>query len=69
MIDSFDSIISLVKKEMGIAIVPDHLIRKDDHLKVQEIAGLPSSQIYASTLNYKKMPLRIQALVDIVKKK
>ena len=69
MVDSFDSIISLVKQEMGIAIVPDHLIRKEDHLKIQEIAGLPSSQIYISTLNYKKMPLRIQALVDIVKKK
>lgn len=69
MVDSFDSIISLVKKDMGIAIVPDHLIRKEDQLKVHEIAGLPSSQIYLSTLNYKKMPARIQALVDIVRKK
>lgn len=69
MVDSFDAIISLVKSDMGIAIVPDHLIRKDDQLKVQEVAGLPSSQIYLSTLNYKKMPERIQALVEIVKKK
>jgi DNA-binding transcriptional LysR family regulator len=69
MVDSFSSIISLVKNDVGIAIVPDHLIRKDDHLKIQEIPGLPSSQIYLSTLNYKKMPERIKALVDIVKKK
>lgn len=68
MVDSFDSIITLVKNDVGIAIVPDHLIRKEDHLKVQEVAGLPSSQIYLSTLNYKKMPARIQALAEIVKK-
>jgi DNA-binding transcriptional LysR family regulator len=69
MVDSFSSIISLVKNDVGIAVVPDHLIRKEDQLKVQEFPGLPSSQIYLSTLNYKKMPERIQALCDIVKKK
>jgi DNA-binding transcriptional LysR family regulator len=69
MVDSFSSIISLVRNDVGIAVVPDHLIRKEDLLKVQEFPGLPSSQIYLSTLNYKKMPERIQALCDIVKKK
>lgn len=69
MVDSFESIISLVKNDVGIAVVPDHLIRKEDQLKVHEIPGLPSSLIYLSTLNYKKLPLRIQSLVDIVKKK
>jgi DNA-binding transcriptional LysR family regulator len=68
MVDSFNSIIALVKNDMGIAIVPDHLIKKEDQLKVHEISGLPSSQIYLSTLNYKKMPERIKLLVDIVKK-
>ncbi len=68
MVDSFTSIISLVKSDLGIAIVPDHLIRKDDHLKLHEVAGLPTSQIYLSTLNYKKMPERIKVLADIVKK-
>lgn len=69
MVDSFSAIISLVKNDVGIAIVPDHLISKADQLKVQEIPGLSSSQIYMSTLNYKKMPDRIKALADIVKKK
>lgn len=69
MVDSFDSIISLVKNDTGIAIVPDHLIKKADNLKVHEVPGLPSSQIYLSTLNYKKMPDRIKSLVDIVRKK
>lgn len=69
MVDSFTTIISLVKNDVGIAVVPDHLIKKDDLLKVQEVPGLPSSQIYMSTLNYKKMPERIKALSDIVKKK
>lgn len=69
MVDSFDSIISLVKNDVGIAVVPDHLIKKEDLLKVHEVPGLPSSQIYLSTLNYKRMPERIQALIDIIKKK
>lgn len=69
MVDSFSSIISLVKNDVGIAVVPDHLIRKEDKLEVQEVPGLPSSQIYMSTLNYKKMPERIRVLADIVKKK
>lgn len=69
MVDSFSSIISLVKNDVGIAVVPDHLIKKEDQLKVQEIPGLPSSQIYMSTLNYKKMPERIKHLSDIVRKK
>lgn len=69
IVDSFSSIISLVKNDLGIAIVPDHLIKKDDQLRIQEISGLPSSQIYLSTLNYKKMPERIKALSDIIKKK
>lgn len=68
MVDSFDSIISLVKNNMGIAIVPDHLIKKEDHIKVQEVPGLPSSQIYLSTLNFKKMPERIKVLISILKK-
>ena len=68
MVDSFESIIALVKNDMGIAIVPDHLIGIDDQLKIQEIPGLPKSQIYLSTLNYKKMPERIQALVEIIRK-
>ena len=59
----------VVKNDVGIAIVPDHLIRKEDLLKVQEVAGLPTSQIFLSTLNYKKMPERIKTLADIVKKK
>jgi DNA-binding transcriptional LysR family regulator len=69
MIDSFESIINLVKKDIGIAIVPDHLIKKDDLLKTQEIPGLPSSQIFMSTLNFKKMPERIKKIADLCKKK
>lgn len=68
MIDSFDAIIKLVKNDIGIAIVPDHLIKKEDNLKAQEIPGLPSSQIYMSTLNFKRMPERFKKIADLVKK-
>jgi DNA-binding transcriptional LysR family regulator len=69
VVDSFSTIISLVKSGVGIAVVPDYLITKEDNLKTQEAPGLPYSQIFMSTLNYKKMPDRIQSLVSIVKKK
>lgn len=68
-VDSYEAIIGLVKNGIGIAIVPDHLIKKDDQLKILEIPSLPSSQIYMSTLNYKKMPDRIKALSQIISKK
>lgn len=67
-VDSFTSIISLVKNNLGIAIVPAHLLQKEDKLQTLEIPSLPSSQIYMSTLNYKKMPTRIQTLAEIVNK-
>lgn len=69
MVDSFSTIISLVKEDIGIAVVPDHLINKEDQLKITEFQGLPSSQIYMSTLNYKKMPERIKIMADLLKKK
>ncbi|MBY0414769.1 MAG: LysR family transcriptional regulator, partial [Bdellovibrionales bacterium] len=69
IVDSFSAIISLVKNDVGIAVVPDHLIKKEDQLKILEVPGLPSSQIFMSTLNYKKMPERIKTLCDIVRKK
>lgn len=69
MVDSFSTIISLVKTGVGIAIVPDHLIKKEDKLLTQEVPGLPSSGIYMSTLNYKRMPERIKTLAEIIKQK
>jgi len=68
MVDSFSAIISLVRNDLGIAIVPDHLIAKNDQLKIHEMSGLPSSQIYLSTLNYKQMPKRIKTLAEIIKR-
>jgi DNA-binding transcriptional LysR family regulator len=69
MVDSFSTIINLVKNDIGIAVVPDYMVTKEDNLKAQDAPGLPYSQIFISTLNYKKMPERIQALVKIVQKK
>ncbi len=68
-IDSFESIIELVKKDIGIAIVPDHLVKVTDNLTTHEIPSLPSSQIYMGTLNFKKMPERIKKMATLVTKK
>lgn len=67
-VDSFSTIINLVKNNVGIAIVPDHLIHKEDGLKIQVLSNVPTAQIYMSTLNYKKMPERIKFLADIISK-
>ena len=68
MVDSFSTIIELVKNGLGIAIVPDHLVKHDKDLRIQDLQGLSSSLIYMSTLNYKKMPVRLKSLSAIIKK-
>lgn len=68
-IDSMSAIIQLVKSDLGIAIVPDHLLNKDDGLKVYELPNIKPSAIYMTTLNYKKLPGRLEDLTKIVRKK
>jgi DNA-binding transcriptional LysR family regulator len=66
-VNSFNTIISLVKSNIGIAIVPAHLIKKEDALIVCEMPELFASQVFLTTLNFKKMPERILTLQKLVK--
>ncbi len=66
-VNSFNTIISLVSSNLGIAIVPAHLLNKEDGLKTFEMPDLFTSQIFMTTLNFKKMPERIKNLQNLVK--
>lgn len=68
VVNSITTIHKLVKKGVGIAIVPDHTI-EGDSLKVYELKGMAKQHIHLSSLNFKTMPEHIKALVDVIKKK
>ncbi len=68
-VESMSAIIQLVKNDMGIAIVPDHLLNKDDSIKTYDLQNVKSSAIYMTTLNYKKLPGRLEDLTRVIRKK
>jgi DNA-binding transcriptional LysR family regulator len=68
VVNSITTIQKLVKKGVGIAIVPDHTL-DGDSLKTYELKGLSKQHIHLSSLNFKSMPEHIKGLVDMIKKK
>ncbi len=67
-VEDMHSIVDLVKGNVGIAVVPDHVLKKSDVLSVEEVTGLEASEIYMTTLNYKSMPSYLKDLTDFVQK-
>jgi len=67
-VEDIHSIVDLVKANVGIAVVPDHVLKKTDVLNIEEINTMKSSEIYMTTLNYKSMPLYLKDLTDFVQK-
>jgi DNA-binding transcriptional LysR family regulator len=68
VVNSITTILKLVKKGVGIAIVPDHTVY-DNQLKSYELRGLQKQHIHLSSLNFKQQPSHIKQLVDVIKKK
>lgn len=68
VVNSITTILKLVKKGVGIAIVPDHTV-DDLNLKSYELKGLAKQHIHLSSLNFQHMPEHIKQLVDLIKKK
>jgi len=66
MVDSITTIVNLVKQDVGIAVVPDHVIRKSDNLITTQLPEFKTSNIYMATLNYKVLPRYIDELVKVV---
>lgn len=67
-VEDMHSIVDLVKANVGIAVVPDHVLKKTDALQIEEVTGLDSSEIYMTTLNYKSMPSYLKNLTDFVQR-
>jgi DNA-binding transcriptional LysR family regulator len=66
-VSHLNSIINMVKQNLGIAIVPAHVIKKGESLITQEISiGSESNYIYLATLNFKNFPKPIATLLDII---
>lgn len=68
IVNSIPTILKLVKKGAGIAIVPEHTV-DDTNLKSYELKGLPKQHIHLSSLNFQHMPEHIKQMVDLIKKK
>ncbi len=69
MVNSVTAMLNLVRKGVGVAIVPDHLIAEDKNLKRYEVKGIPRQHIHLSTLNFKNMPSHIKLIIDLIKKR
>ena len=68
VVNSITTILKLVEKGVGIAIIPDHSLSEASKLKSYELKGLPKQHIHLSSLNFKTMPEHIKLLVDVIKK-
>jgi hypothetical protein len=62
------TILKLVKKGVGIAIIPDHTLDQTG-IKSYEVKGMPKQFIYLSSLNFSQHPEHIKRLVEMIKKK
>lgn len=68
-VNSITSVVNLVKKGVGVAIVPDHLLKPTDNLKTYDLKGLPKASVFISTLNFQSLPEPLKGLVEMIKKK
>ncbi|HLE12464.1 MAG: hypothetical protein A2504_07770 [Bdellovibrionales bacterium RIFOXYD12_FULL_39_22] len=59
-VDSITTIVNLVKSGVGVAVVPDHVLKNNDSVCCYELPELGISKIYMATLNYASMPNHIK---------
>jgi DNA-binding transcriptional LysR family regulator len=67
VVNSLTAILKLVKQDVGIAIVPDH-VAGSEALKSYDVKGLQKQFIHLSSLNFKHMPEHLKQIVDLIKK-
>lgn len=65
-VESLQTIVELVKNDLGIAVVPNHILQNRNDLIVNEVTTLQKSEIFLSTLNFKSMPGHIREIAEIV---
>lgn len=65
-VESITTILTLVKNDIGIAVVPDHVLAKNHQFSILELPELERSEIYMTTLNFKTMPPHINELISLL---
>lgn len=68
IVNSITSILKLVSKGLGIAIIPEHTLG-ELKLKSYELKGLPKEFIHLSSLNFKQLPGHMKEIVNLIKAK
>jgi len=68
-VKSITAVIKLVKECVGIAVVPEHLIKKEDRLLTYPIKSQRKTKVHLNTLNYQKYPAHLNELIQIIKDK
>lgn len=69
VVNSITTILKLVRKGVGVAIVPEHTIGQEMNIKSYDMRGLAREHIHLSSLNFKNMPEHIRQLVEMIKKR
>ena len=62
-VNSMTAIVNLVRADIGIAVVPTHLLAADEKLWRYPIPKSKNPSIYISTLNYARMPKHLATLI------
>ena len=65
-VDSIHTILTLVRNNLGIAVVPDHVLKKNESLCIYKLPKLPDSEIFMTTLSYKQMPTHIKEIASLI---
>ena len=65
-VNSITTIVNLVKNSVGIAVVPEHIVKKSDNIEFHKIPELNVSKIYMVTLNYRSMPQHIKEFSELL---
>lgn len=66
IVENISTILNLVKNGIGIAVVPDHVIQKNDNLVIEEMSGIKSPSIFMTTLNYKNQPQFLKEVLSVI---
>lgn len=69
VVNSITSIIHLVEKGVGVAIVPEHTLKSSLKLNRYVMKSVNKQFIHLSTLNFKSMPVHIKELIELIKKR
>ncbi|WP_127717366.1 LysR family transcriptional regulator [Halobacteriovorax sp. HLS] len=65
-VDSIHTILTLVRNNLGLAVVPYHVLKKNESLCIYELPKLPNSEIFMTTLSYKQLPQHIKELTNLI---